>query len=171
MLGFIKKIFSGIVSFLLGLLNSKKSLQGNGYFLELEEKETPKKESKPVAQPPAPATNGAKAKAPEPVATKAVKAPAATVASAPASSQAAPTNNQPVKAEQVELVQTAKGLKAEPAKPAKPAKASADSNGKAAETSTFAPKYLIPSASNSRRRPGANMSSFLDMARQVKTPG
>lgn len=37
---------------------------------------------------------------------------------------------------------------------------------------TFAPDYLAPSAgSNGRRRPGANMSSFLDMARQVKVPG
>ena len=38
---------------------------------------------------------------------------------------------------------------------------------------TFAPKYLAPSAtsSNGRRRPGANMSAYLDMARQVKKPG
>ena len=33
----------------------------------------------------------------------------------------------------------------------------------------FATKYLMPTASNVRRRPGANMSSFLDMASQVKT--
>ncbi|MEA5616776.1 hypothetical protein VB711_02830 [Cronbergia sp. UHCC 0137] len=38
---------------------------------------------------------------------------------------------------------------------------------------TFAPKYLSPSVttSNGRRRPGANMDIYLDMARQVKTPG
>jgi len=34
----------------------------------------------------------------------------------------------------------------------------------------FATKYLIPT-NNPRRRPGVNMSTFLDMARQVKTPG
>ncbi|MFM7408616.1 MAG: hypothetical protein ACKO3K_18655 [Cuspidothrix sp.] len=34
----------------------------------------------------------------------------------------------------------------------------------------FATKYLIPSNSP-RRRPGVNMNTFLDMARQVKTPG
>lgn len=35
---------------------------------------------------------------------------------------------------------------------------------------TFAPNYLAPNgSSNGRRRPGANMSSFLDMARQIKT--
>jgi hypothetical protein len=35
----------------------------------------------------------------------------------------------------------------------------------------FATKYLIPANNNVRRRPGVNMNSFLDMARQVKTPG
>ncbi len=34
----------------------------------------------------------------------------------------------------------------------------------------FATKYLIPTNSP-RRRPGVNMNIFLDMARQVKTPG
>jgi hypothetical protein len=34
----------------------------------------------------------------------------------------------------------------------------------------FATKYLIP-LNSPRRRPGVNMNSFLDMARQVKTPG
>lgn len=37
------------------------------------------------------------------------------------------------------------------------------------ETS-FASKYLIPKNDNMRRRPGANMNSFLDMASKVKTP-
>ena len=34
----------------------------------------------------------------------------------------------------------------------------------------FATKYLIPKNDNMRRRPGANMNSFLDMASKVKTP-
>jgi hypothetical protein len=34
----------------------------------------------------------------------------------------------------------------------------------------FATKYLI-FGNSPRRRPGVNMSAFLDMARQVKTPG
>jgi hypothetical protein len=64
-------------------------------------------------------------------------------------------------------VQTAEGVKAEPAKSKKASAASANTP---AET-TFAPKYLAPSAStNGRRRPGPNMNTFLDMARQVKTP-
>ncbi|WP_052672384.1 hypothetical protein [Aliterella atlantica] len=66
----------------------------------------------------------------------------------------------------VELVQTAEGLKAEPIKNEPSVVAS--SNGQKTDT-TFAPKYLNPAtASSKRRRPGANMSSFLDMANQVK---
>ena len=35
----------------------------------------------------------------------------------------------------------------------------------------FAPDYLIkPSSTSSRRRPGANMSMFMDMAREAKIP-
>jgi hypothetical protein len=35
---------------------------------------------------------------------------------------------------------------------------------------TFATDYLVPKATTSRRRPGANMTAYLDMARQAKTP-
>ena len=182
MFGSIKKILNGIVSFFLGFFSGKKSLEGkpdkprkrNGYFLELEETEVPK-ELKAAAKSIASATNEVKAKASELVTAATAKEP-------DSNAQAVPVKAEPAKAEkvktadaaaptkaEVELVQTAEGVKAQAVKPTKPVKAIADSNGKAA--STFAPKYLIPSASNSRRRPGANMSSFLDMARQVKTPG
>lgn len=40
-----------------------------------------------------------------------------------------------------------------------------------AVATTFAPTYLMPKSSNGRRRPGANMNSFLDMAGKVKVPG
>jgi hypothetical protein len=52
-------------------------------------------------------------------------------------------------------------------KPEKPAKA--EPTPVPTETN-FATKYLIPTAANSngRRRPGANMGSFLDMAKEVK---
>jgi hypothetical protein len=53
----------------------------------------------------------------------------------------------------------AQAAKAEPAKPA------------VATETNFATKYLITPSSGGRRRPGANMSSFLDMAGQVKVPG
>ncbi|MEB3147528.1 MAG: hypothetical protein VKL60_00705 [Sphaerospermopsis sp.] len=35
---------------------------------------------------------------------------------------------------------------------------------------TFAPQYLLTLTSRARRRPGANMSGFLDMAREAKVP-
>lgn len=48
--------------------------------------------------------------------------------------------------------------KAEPAKPA------------VATETNFATKYLMGQSFGGRRRPGANMNIFLDMACQVKTP-
>jgi hypothetical protein len=83
--------------------------------------------------------------------TESVKATAAKVESATVESVKAPAAK--AKTSKVEPA------KVEPAKPPVPTE------------TTFAPKYLIPSSSNGRRRPGANMSSYLDMARQVKTPG
>jgi hypothetical protein len=35
---------------------------------------------------------------------------------------------------------------------------------------TFAPKFLTPTSNGKRRRPGPSLGSFMDMARQVKTP-
>jgi hypothetical protein len=35
---------------------------------------------------------------------------------------------------------------------------------------TFAPTYLTPKATNSRRFPGANMENFKELAREVKVP-
>lgn len=92
-------------------------------------------------------------------------APLAATKSAPETNKIAEPATQPKS--KVELVQTAEGLKAEPIKNEPSVVAS---NGQKADT-TFAPKYLNPAtASNSRRRPGANMTSFLDMAKQVKSP-
>ena len=186
MIGFIKNLISGILDFFIGLLGGKKSqeklsdskpaeLPGkvtgktkrrSGFYLELDEANSDTKSVE--AKQPAPA-NGAKA--PEPAAAaKSEPAktpePAAAAKSEPAKTPEAAAA-QPVK---VELVQTAKGVKAEPAKPAKATPATASQTP--TET-TFAPKYLSPSSatSNGRRRPGPSMNPFLDMARQVKTPG
>jgi hypothetical protein len=197
MFGFIKKLFSGILSFLIGLFRGKNSQENqsnpkpselvgkpaellgkvtgktkrrSGYFLELDENE----EKGSVDANKSPASNGAKTAE---AATKPAKAESAKKTETAA-------NTQPAKAESakktettantqsanIELVQTAEGVKVEPGKPAKSPVAS--TNGQAKTETTFAPKYLIPSASsNGRRRPGPNMNTFLDMARQVKTPG
>ncbi|MDZ8222901.1 MULTISPECIES: hypothetical protein [unclassified Nostoc] len=178
---FIKKLISGILDFFTGLLRGKK--KSNGYFLELDEAKDAAKDAaqevasnvKKVAET---VVSSAK-KVTETVISEAPKAPEAPEASKPASlngtkAAAAKTKEKPAKNPKpadVTLVQTAEGLKVEPGKKEKAAAAKVLKEEP--KETTFAPKYLAPSAtsSNGRRRPGANMSAYLDMARQVKTPG
>ncbi|MEA5524897.1 hypothetical protein [Nodularia spumigena] len=144
MFGFIKKLITGILGFITGLLPGKK---GNGYYLELDEPASEKA--------PATTVNGTKATATE---------AAASPADAPAAKSNAPTAK---KADKVEPSKNGKAPQAEPA--TVPAATSNGTKTVPAET-TFAPKYLAPSgSSSSRRRPGANMSSYLDMASKMKT--
>ncbi|MBW4423829.1 MAG: hypothetical protein KME50_05030 [Nostoc desertorum CM1-VF14] len=171
---FIKNLISGILSFVTGLLRGKKS---NGYFLELDEaKDAAKDAAKEVASNAKKVAETVSSNAKKLTATAAPEAPEA---SKPASlngtkTAAAKTKEKPAKNPKpadVTLVQTAEGLKVEPGKKAKAAAAKVLKEEP--KETTFAPKYLAPSAtsSNGRRRPGANMSAYLDMARQVKTPG
>ncbi|MBE9008046.1 hypothetical protein IQ259_24035 [Fortiea sp. LEGE XX443] len=151
MFGFIKKLITGILGFITGLLPGKK--KDGGYYLQLDESAAePTPAQKPAAKPAA-TSNGTKAtaKAPEP---ELKAAPVAEPAKKPAPAAKASNNG-----------------KVAPTEPAKAPAAAVATKKEPIET-TFAPKYLAPSAStsNGRRRPGANMSSFLDMANQVKTP-
>jgi hypothetical protein len=84
----------------------------------------------------------------------AVATPAPVAKAAPAKVAAVKETAKPAKATKATTTTTT-----EPAKPA------------AVKETTFAPQYLVPSSSNTRRRPGANMNTYLDMARQVKVPG
>jgi gas vesicle protein len=164
---FIKKLISGIFGFLGSILGSVTGLlpgkkKSSDYFLELDEAKDTVKEVASNAK-----------KAVETVASSAKKVTETIVSdtSKPASlngTKAKSTQNP--KPADVELVQTAEGLKVQPGNNAKAAAAKVLKE-QPTET-TFAPKYLAPSAtsSNGRRRPGANMSAYLDMARQVKTP-
>lgn len=112
-----------------------------GYYLQLEETGTG---TAPVVAtaPAAESTNGKKAEA----------------------------TPEPAKATKTAKKEAAQNGKSAPAEPA-PAPVAKTKPAAPAET-LFAPKYLIPSAngSNGRRRPGANMNSYLDLATQVKTP-
>ncbi len=171
---FIKKLISGILGFITGLLPGKK--KSNGYFLELDEaKDAAKDAAKEVA-------SNAK-KVAETVASNAKKVTATITSETPTPSKPDSLNGTKTAAAKakgksaknpkpadVQLVQTAEGLKVEPGKNAKAAAAKVIKE-QPTET-TFAPKYLAPSttSSNGRRRPGANMSAYLEMARQVKTP-
>jgi gas vesicle protein len=190
MFGLIKNLFSGILSFFSGLLGGKKKSEqnqsdttaiktpatatvktrkGRGYFMELDESQEAKQAIangvqavKETAANAVQSTKDATQRAKETVATVAQPAQEKLAQNSDTS-----TNGKAPKAEpNVELVQTAKGVKPEPAK------ASAKKILEQPQTeSTFAPKYLTPSSNNGRRRPGPNMNPFLDMARQVKTPG
>lgn len=149
-----------------------KNRKRSGYFMELDETEE---------QKPATANQSAKAKqvkTPEPVAAnqpakaESAKTPESVAANQPAKAESAKTQgavaaDQSAKSAKVELVQTAEGVKVQPAEPAS-ASPITGANGQKQTETTFAPKYLMPSTSG-RRRPGANMTSFLDMARQVNT--
>jgi hypothetical protein len=161
---FIKNLISGILGFITGLLRGKK--KSNGYFLELDEAKDAANEVASNAK-----------KIAETVASNAKKVTATIGSEAPEASKPASLNGTKTAAAKnpkpadVTLVQTAEGLKVEPGKNAKAAAAKVLKEEP--KETTFAPIYLAPSAtsSNVRRRPGANMSVYLDMARQLKTPG
>lgn len=191
-MSFIKNLFNGILSFFggilkffTGLVGSKdakggaleapKTRKGSGYFLELDEAQGNKSAANSSAQ-----TETAKpekpesAKAAQATATKSQPAKAESTQAEPAkaTATATATKSKPAQAEptkvpeakgDTQLVQTAEGVKVEKADTKKPGPV---------DTKTFAPNFLLsPSSQNGRRRPGPNMNYFLDMARQVKTPG
>lgn len=170
MFDFIKKFFGGITAFFSGLLGGKKSQnnaieastpkakKSKGYFLELDDTGNIKSPTE--------------AKKPEPTKTEPAKAE--------------PAKAEPVKAETQEPAKQAVAVK-DDSKPTKDVPvengkvrveaqpnppAAAANNGKVESLNemTFAPKYLMPTASSGRRRPGPSMDTFRDMARQVKTP-
>ncbi len=183
----IKNLFSGIFSFIGGIFGGKKS----GYFMELDETQmaalesvkakaseakdaiventksavaavesTAKSAVDSVAEgvkDTATATEASAKSATKSVKAKSVKAKAAKAESA----KSEPAKPEPVKAETAETHTSANG-----AKPAVPANAL----NLPEPTVSFASEYLVPKPTNSRRRPGANMGSFLDMAKTVKTP-
>lgn len=176
----IKKLFSGIFSFIGGILGSKKS----GYFMELDEAEAAK-----------PALAKAEAPAPKKAEVEDAKSAIAAVeASAKsASNSVAESVKETVATTEATAKSAVKSIKSKSAK-AEPAEVNGSSgnstgnstNGDSANgakspvpanplnlpqpTVSFATEYLAPKPTNTRRRPGANMGSFLEMAKTVKTP-
>ncbi|MEH1924629.1 hypothetical protein [Nostoc sp.] len=172
---FIKKLISGIqgflggiLGFITGLLPGKK--KSNGYFLELDEAKDAVKEVASNAKKVADTVSSNAKKVTATITSEAATSskPDSLNGTKTAAAKAKSAKNS--KAADVQLVQTAEGLKVEPAKNGKAAAAKVIKE-QPTET-TFAPKYLAPSttSSNGRRRPGANMSAYLELARQIKTP-
>lgn len=168
----IKNLFSGILSFIGGIFGGKKS----GYFMELDEAQAAKldsakakvseaKEAVVESAKSAVATVEAAAKSTADSVAETVKEATATAqetAKPAAKSVKAKANKaEPATAEKAEINGSSNG-----AKPPVPA----ETLNLPEPTVSFATEYLTPKPTNTRRRPGANMGSFLDMAKTVKTP-
>ena len=137
--------------------------KNDGFYLQLEDEDASSKpEVKAKAKPdatPAPPVVVATANAPIAVTTAltpvAITAPAAAATATKAEQKAAKIDKKAAKkAEAAKVVQAPA-----PTVPAAP------------PITNFATDYLIkPSSNSGRRRPGANMKGFLDLARQVEKP-
>lgn len=143
LLNFFKNLFSGIFGFLGGLLGGKSK---DGFYLELKEESgvAPVAVAAPVAAA-APVASKSAEKVSPAKSTRAEKLAALAAEGASAAKSAAPA-----------AVATA-------VKPPQPTVTSAP---KEPAIKTFADQYWVPATPS--RRPGANMSSFLDMARGMK---
>ncbi len=138
--------------------DAPKSRKGsNGFYMELDESKASASE------------NG---KQPAESAVKVETAPAPAAATAPAAEPAKATKPETKSKRAKALEKSAAPAAAPAAATAKPAAPAAATNGKVQPETikTFAPDYLLTlTSTNGRRRPGANMSSYLEMARQMKT--
>ncbi|WP_310489637.1 hypothetical protein [Chamaesiphon sp. VAR_69_metabat_338] len=130
--------------------------KNDGFYLQLEDDD-----AKSTSTAKAPAKTPAKADLVVPPAAPAAVAPAA-VAAAPA----AKADPKQVKADK-KAAQAAKKAEAPKAEPA-PTPVAAPPQP---TITNFATDYLIkPSSNSGRRRPGANMRQFVDLARQMEKP-
>ncbi|MBL1175944.1 MAG: hypothetical protein FWK01_12585 [Pantanalinema sp. GBBB05] len=166
MVNFFKSLIAGIVGFFTGFGKkaqeegaaakpAKKS--GNGFYLELDDA----KGAAPAAKAAAPAETTA----PAPAVAEKTEAKTEVKASSNGKSSA-----------RAAKLEAAKAAATKPAEPAKAPDAAAliaaavtSSSSKSQSNGTFAPQYLVPTNNGTRRRPGANMSSYMDMARKVGT--
>lgn len=176
LINFFKSLFGGILGFLSGLFGGKKAIEGSaptakkskGYFLELDESETKSASSASESKPKL-----------EEVVSKPVSQQPMTVSVETATGADAANNGQTAKTstrkEKLAALAAANGdqPKSTPTKTADVAapKAAPTTVASAPTDATFATKYLAPTNNSGRRRPGANMSSYLDMARKMNTAG
>ncbi len=165
-MGFIKKIFGAIFGLIASLLKVVGVGKKSEYFLEIDDSQ-----ANPSSNQSQPAENQAQSAKTEEVASSS-PAPAAIATdaasqngsqpspqpTAQASAQATAEQNEPI------AVLTQNGATPQPM----PVAAATESNADA----TFAPEYLNPAKNQTRRRrPGANMGSFMSMAKNVKVSG
>lgn len=149
----LMNVIKGLLGFIGGLFGGKKAVaestngkKGNGYFLELDE------------------SRGASAPKTAPVAAVATEQPMTVAPEASAAPAAKPSSRKEKLAALAATDQPAAPVAT--AAPAAPKAAPAAVANPIVEAN-FATKYLIPENTGTRRRPGANMSSYLDMARKT----
>jgi septal ring-binding cell division protein DamX len=153
--------------------------KNDGFYLQIEDdNNAPKPEAKAKSKPAAQSEKVAKVAAePAPTTSVAPVAPVSATQVAPAKASDPKTEKEMAKAAKEAAKAAKKSVKKTDDKKAEAKKAAAAPVPVAAPVPTappitnFATDYLIkPSSTSSRRRPGANMGMFIDMARQVQTP-
>ncbi|MDJ0697363.1 hypothetical protein [Mastigocoleus sp. MO_188.B34] len=158
---------SKIFDLVTGILPGKN--KDNGYYLELKEDEVKSPETSKVAKSQPESSNGVAAVKPFPENSVAPDTSAS-------NGKAAEKKEAEPKSKKVSIKERRKAEKAKksqpPTSPQTPVSTAPAKTVKPQEPveTNFATKYLIPTSTNGRRRPGANMNSFLEMARTVKTP-
>jgi hypothetical protein len=155
--------------------------KNDGFYLQVEDdNNAPKPEAKAKAKS-QPAADTAKVAAvvtpPVAITSADPAAPAATTTATPTAKSDANAAKATAKAEKEVAKAAKKSVKKVDAKTADPKKVAVAPAPVAAPApaappiTNFATDYLIkPSSTSSRRLPGANMSMFMDMARQAKIP-
>lgn len=157
---------SKILDLLTGILPGKN--KSNGYYLELGGDGASSPETSKPVESKLESSNGAKPSGDITLTPDASTSNGKTVENKQAQSKSKKVSiKERKKAEKAKKSQAASSLETASNSAATPAK-----NAQPQEPAevNFATKYLIPSSTNGRRRPGANMNSFLEMARNVKTP-
>ena len=145
--------------------------KNDGFYLQLEDEDASSKpEGKAKAKPDAtPAPPVVVATANAPIAVTTAPTPVAAIAAPVAITAPAAAPATATKAEQKAAKIDKKAAKK--AEAAKVVQAPAPTVPAAPPITNFATDYLIkPSSNSGRRRPGANMKGFLDLARQVEKP-
>ncbi|KST62955.1 hypothetical protein [Mastigocoleus testarum] len=157
---------SKILDLVTGILPGKN--KDNGYYLELKEDEVKSPATSKVAKSQPESSNGV-----------APVKPTAETSVAPDTSASNGNTAEKKEAEpKSKKVSIKERRKAEKAKKSQSENSPQTTSTAPARTvkpqepveTNFSTKYLMPNSTNGRRRPGANMNSFLEMARTVKTP-
>ncbi|MGJ3244694.1 MAG: hypothetical protein ACFE0I_01290 [Elainellaceae cyanobacterium] len=158
-MGLIKKLLGGIFGLIKGIFGFLGGLLGIGksseYFLELDNSQDEPKSNTDANN------NGV-----------ASQKKSATRATAPAQAKPAQSEAQPTVPSAKTSTSQPSPSKAQPKAQPKPAQVAASSSKPEPEMKTFAPDFMLSlSTKNGRRRPGPSMNPFLDMAKDMKSPG